>query len=140
MSVIKSLRLKTGELVAAKLDADYTIADFAEREKYITLHDPVVYVGFKFLDPESNQVIETISMSPFNGISDDRAIVIEANNILFISEMRDGAKERYHKFLSQLVEYNKLGDETMDDMIDDDADPDPLDMLSRMMPPDKGIH
>lgn len=118
MSIVKSLKLKTGELIAAKMDADFTIADFVEREKYVTLHEPVVYSSFKFLDPESNQIVDTVAMAPLNGITNDKSVVIEASLIMFISDIRDNTLERYERFLSQLAEYNNAGDITLDESAD----------------------
>ena len=130
--IIKTLKLKSGELIAAKLDNDFTLADFVEREKYVTLHDPIVYSSFRFLDPSSDQLIDTVSMAPLNAITDDRAIVIEASTIMFIGEIRPRALERYMKFLSQLTEYNNAGDVTMDE---EDSAEDTLEKLAIMITP-----
>lgn len=119
--IIKTLKLKSGELIAAKLDYNYTIVDFTEREKYVTLHDPIVYTNFRFVDPETDQLVDTISMAPLNGITDDRAIVIDASSVMFVSEIRPRALERYLRFLDQIDEYNKAGDVTMDDPEDQAA-------------------
>lgn len=123
MNYFKSLKLQTGELIAAKLEHNYMISDLREREKYITLHDPVVYSSFKFLDPQTDQIVDTVSMAPLNGITDDRAVVIEASLIMFINELRPSTIERYERFLSQLSEFNSAGDITTDDL---DVDSEPL--------------
>lgn len=106
---LKSVRLRTGELLACGLDDNYTLNDLVNK-KFVTLHDPVVYGSFKFLDPKTDQLIDTTSMSPFNGVTSDRDVVIVADQIVSISSLREGAMERYNRFVRQLDAYNLAGD------------------------------
>ena len=106
---LKSVRLKTGELLACGMDDNYTLDDLAEK-KFITLHDPVVYGSFKFLDPKTDQLIDTTSMSPFNGVTSDRDVVIVADQIVCINSLRESAMERYNRFVRQIDAYNLAGD------------------------------
>ena len=112
MKYVKSIRLKSGELLAASLEADFSILDF-ENLRYITLHNPILYNSFKFLDPHTDQVVDTISMSPYNALTDDRAIIIQTSRIESISLMREAATKRYMAFISQLDKYNKAGDDIL---------------------------
>jgi len=112
MKYVKSIRLKSGELLAASLEADFSILDF-ENLRYITLHNPILYNSFKFLDPHTDQVVDTISMSPYNALTDDRAIIIQTSRIESISSMREAAAKRYMAFISQLDKYNKAGDDIL---------------------------
>jgi hypothetical protein len=106
---LKSLRLRTGELLACGLDDNYTLNDLLNK-KFITLHDPVVYGSFKFLDPKTDELIDTTSMSPFNGVTSDRDVVIVADQIVSICSLRDSAMQRYNRFVRQIDAYNLAGD------------------------------
>ena len=112
MKYVRSIRLKSGELLAASLEADFSILDF-ENLRYITLHNPILYNSFKFLDPHTDQVVDTISMSPYNALTDDRAIIMQTSRIESISSMREAAAKRYTAFVSQLDKYNKAGDDIL---------------------------
>lgn len=105
----KSVRLKTGELLACVLDDDFTLESL-ENKKYITLHDPVIYDSFKFLDPKSDQIVDTTTMTPFVGVTSDRNVVIVADQIISINSLRDSARDRYNRFVRQLDAYNIAGD------------------------------
>ena len=112
MKYVRSIRLKSGELLAASIEADFSILDF-ENLRYITLHNPILYNSFKFLDPNTDQVVDTISMSPYNSLTDDQAIIIQTSRIESISSMREAAAKRYTAFISQLDKYNKVGDDIL---------------------------
>jgi hypothetical protein len=112
MKYVRSIRLKSGELLAASIEADFSILDF-ENLRYITLHNPILYNSFKFLDPNTDQVVDTISMSPYNSLTDDPAIIIQTSRIESISSMREAAAKRYTAFISQLDKYNKVGDDIL---------------------------
>lgn len=112
MKYIRSLRLKSGELLAATLEEDFSILDF-ENLRYITLHNPILYTSFKFLDPHTDQVVDTISMAPYNALTNDRAVIIQTSRIESINTLREGAAKRYNAFVSNLDQYNKVGDEIL---------------------------
>jgi hypothetical protein len=113
MSIIKTLRLKTGDVLAAKFDHDITIAQVAGLNLLIPLEDPIIYSSFKFVDPDTGEIVDTVSMAPYNGISADHVIIIEGNCIESISNIRPGALKRYEQFVNSLDKYNQEGDRQM---------------------------
>jgi hypothetical protein len=110
MSFIKSVKLKTGELIACEFKSDVKLNEIATRNVFIKLNNPIIYKSFQFLDPDTNQIVDTISMAPYNSISDDTEIVIHVDQIQSISTVRPAAQQRYIQFVSQLDKYNREGD------------------------------
>ena len=106
---LKTIRLRTGDVIACGLEDNFTLDDLTDK-KYITLHNPVTYTSFKFIDPKTDQLVDTTAMSPFNGITGDHEIQIKSDEIISINSIRDGARERYLRFLQQLDAYNVAGD------------------------------
>ena len=139
MSIIKSLKLHNGELIACTLEADYELSDF-EQEKYITLHDPVVYASFKFLDPQTDQVVDTISMAPYNAVTEDRAIIISTSIIQSVGNMRQGAQQRYENFVRQLDKYNQVGDQILQEQEQQEDSSDNMVELLTAIPDGKFYH
>jgi hypothetical protein len=142
MKYVRSIRLKSGELLAASIEADFSILDF-ENLRYITLHNPILYNSFKFLDPNTDQVVDTISMSPYNALTDDPAVIIQTSRIESISTMREAAAKRYTTFISQLDKYNKVGDEMLHEQAQpevEESQPEDPDAFLINLPDSKFFH
>jgi hypothetical protein len=144
MKYIRSLRLKSGELLAATLEADFSILDF-ENLRYITLHNPILYNSFKFLDPHTDQVVDTISMSPYNALTNDKAVIIQTSRIESINTLREGAAKRYNAFVSNLDQYNRAGDEILNQQsepvqAESESESDVMDSILRDLPDTKFFH
>ena len=96
--ISKGIKLHNGNLIAARVDPDRL------GDAMIELVDPIEFITFKFADPDTGQIIETISMAPFIPISKDTSILIRATDILAFTNLHDAAERRYNDFLNQLAE------------------------------------
>jgi hypothetical protein len=142
MSYIKSVKLKTGELIACEFKSDVKLSEIAGQELFIKLHNPIVYKNFQFLDPDTNQIVDTISMAPYNSITDEEDILIHVNQIQSISTVRPAAQTRYIQFVSQLDKYNREGDRQLAEMQQDQTEDATLNDPNVMMvwPTDNKVH
>lgn len=91
-----SLKLVTGEVIACGVDEPLTDETLITK-KFIKLDKPVLFSNFKFVD-NTGQVIETVSMSPFNPVSTDVTYRIKTNCILSVNSIKPSALERYNQY------------------------------------------
>lgn len=117
-------------MVAASIDYPYSNQELMERD-YLELHSPIEFVPFKFADPDTGQIIETISMAPFIPVTRDSSVIVRTANILAITNLHSTAERRYLDFIDQLEkraiqqglheseqvfddDYNDIPDEVLD--------------------------
>lgn len=128
--MIKGLRFKTGEIVACRLDDTEKTDVELLTDRFLTIHEPIQFVSFKFADPESGQIIETISMSPFFVISGASSFTVTTDTIMLISDLHASALSRYEQFLEQMsarlkdTSYEQASEEELYSMLDDDPEED----------------
>lgn len=142
MSIIKTLKLKNGDIIACGFHSDLKMSDLAgARNVLVKLQNPIIYSNFRFLDPETNQIVDTVAMAPYNSISDDKEVVIEATQIQSICNMREAAKKRYLQFVNQLDSYNREGDRQLENTQLGQEDHPEIDEESVfIMPADANLH
>lgn len=91
-----SLKLITGEVIACGIDEPLNDETLITK-KFVKLDKPVLFSNFKFVDG-TGQVIETVSMSPFNPVSTDTTYLIKTNTIVSINSIKPSALERYNQY------------------------------------------
>lgn len=92
----KGIKLHNGSLLAARVDPDNL------GQAMIELFDPIEFIPFKFADPDTGQIIETISMAPFMPISKDSSVLIKSVDILAFTNLHEAAERRYVDFLDHM--------------------------------------
>lgn len=95
--ISKGIKLHNGSLLAARVDPEQLGLAMIE------LFDPIEFIPFKFADPETGQIIETISMAPFMPISRDSSVLIKSVDILAFTNLHEAAERRYNDFLDQMA-------------------------------------
>ena len=114
--ISKGIKLHNGNLIAAKVDPSRL------GETMIELVDPIEFVAFKFADPDTGQIIETISMAPFIPISRDTSVLIRASDILAFTNLHDAAERRYSEFLEQMAKRAQRMHENEEIFYNDESD------------------
>jgi len=117
---IKSLRLKTGEVLACGVEENLDLEGI-QSKRFLTIYKPVLFNSFKFLNPQQ-QVVETISMSPFMNTSIDDSFIISSDQVVNICDVRPLALERYKDYVRYMqqdaeMDYSAMAEEQ--DMLDD---------------------
>jgi hypothetical protein len=117
---IKSLRLKTGEVLACGVEDNLDLEGI-QSKRFLTIYKPVLFNSFKFLNPQQ-QVVETISMSPFMNTSIDDSYIISSDQVVNICDVRPLALERYKDYVRYMqqdaeMDYTAMAEEQ--DMLDD---------------------
>lgn len=117
---IKSLRLKTGEVLACGVEDNLDLEGI-QSKRFLTIYKPVLFNSFKFLNPQQ-QVVETISMSPFMNTSIDDSYIISSDQVVNICDVRPLALERYKDYVRYMqqdaeMDYSAMAEEQ--DMLDD---------------------
>ena len=117
---IKSLRLKTGEVLACGVEDNLDLEGI-QSKRFLTIYKPVLFNSFKFLNPQQ-QVVETISMSPFMNTSIDDSFIISSDQVVNICDVRPLALERYKDYVRYMqqdaeMDYSAMAEEQ--DMLDD---------------------
>jgi hypothetical protein len=117
---IKSLRLKTGEVLACGVEDNLDLESI-QSKRFLTIYKPVLFDSFKFLNPQQ-QVVETISMSPFMNTSIDESFIISSDQVVNICDVRPLALERYKDYVRYMqqdaeMDYTAMAEEQ--DMLDD---------------------
>jgi hypothetical protein len=117
----KTIKFKNGDVVSCGVDDKLKLETLHEYE-FITIKDPVLYGTFKFVN-QLGQVIETVSMGPYIPTSSDEEVVIPADSILTICNIRPGALDRYLGFIDSLhKEQSGLLDNNSENMSLPDSD------------------
>jgi hypothetical protein len=110
--IYKAIKLKTGELIACTSEKDITTRSLNEN-RFITVHNPVMFNSFKFVDDEG-ELVETISMTPLIPVSEDTEYDISTDSIMSVASIRAHAVERYTAFLDHMMEQRAAGTEDED--------------------------
>jgi hypothetical protein len=112
--IYKAIKLKTGELIACSSEKDITTRSLNEN-RFITVHNPVMFNSFKFVD-EDGELVETISMMPLIPVSEDTEYDISTDCIMSVASIRAHAVDRYTAFLDHMMEQRAAGTED-DDLV-----------------------
>jgi len=104
----KAIKLKTGELMACSCESDITTNTLVNN-KFVTLHNPVLFNSFKFLDQEG-ELVETISMMPLIPVSESTSYDVSTDAIMVVSNLRGPAVERYNNFVVHIAEQRAVED------------------------------
>ena len=112
--IYKAIKLKTGELIACSSEKDITTRSLNEN-RFITVHNPVMFNSFKFVDDEG-ELVETISMMPLIPVSEDTEYDISTDCIMSVASIRAHAVDRYTAFLDHMMEQRAAGTED-DDLV-----------------------
>jgi len=104
----KAIKLKTGELMACSCEIDITTNTLVNN-KFVTLHNPVLFNSFKFLD-QDGELVETISMMPLIPVSESTIYDISTDAIMVVSNLRGPAVERYNNFVVHIAEQRAVED------------------------------
>ena len=117
---IKSLRLKTGEVLACGVEDNLDLEGI-QSKRFLTIYKPVLFNSFKFLNPEQ-QVVETISMSPFMNTSVDESYEISSDQVVNICDVRPLALERYKDYVNYMQQDAQMdyGIMTEDQILEDE--------------------
>jgi len=91
-----SLKLITGEVIACGIDEPLNDETLITK-KFVKLDKPVLFSSFKFVD-NTGQVIETVSMSPFNPVSTDISYTLKTNCIMSVNSIKPSALEKYNQY------------------------------------------
>lgn len=125
--IYKGLKFANGNLVAAGIDFPYSNQELMQRD-FLELHEPIEFIPFKFADPQSGQIIETISMAPFIPVSGQSSIIVRMSDVIAITNLHETAERRYVQYLEQLKTRAIIGsDEATEIFGGDDDDDDDLD-------------
>lgn len=129
----KGIRFLNGSLVAASIDFPYSNQELMDRE-YLELHNPIEFVPFKFADPDTGQIIETISMAPFIPVTRDSSVIVKTASIMTITNLHSTAERRYLDFIDQLEKRAmQQGLHESEEVFDDDDIPEEvLDLFDDM--------
>ena len=122
--IYKGLKFANGNLVAAGIDFPYSNQELMTRE-FLELHEPIEFIPFKFADPQSGQIIETISMAPFIPVAGQSSIVVRMADVLTITNLHETAERRYLQYLEQLRANAIIGSDEAAEIFggdDDDLD------------------
>jgi hypothetical protein len=117
---IKSLRLKTGEVIACGVEDNLDLEGI-QSKRFLTIYKPVLFNSFKFLNPQQ-QVVETISMSPFMNTSIDDSYEISSDQVVNICNVRPLALERYKDYVRYMQQDAEMDFSAMteeQEMLDD---------------------
>lgn len=104
----KAIKLKTGELMACSCETDITTNTLVTN-KFVTLHNPVLFNSFKFLDHEG-ELVETISMMPLIPVSENTIYDISTDAIMVVSTLRGPAVTRYNDFVVHIADQRAVED------------------------------
>ena len=104
----KAIKLKTGELMACSCETDITTNTLVNN-KFVTLHNPVLFNSFKFLD-QDGELVETISMMPLIPVSESTIYDISTDAIMVVSNLRGPAVNRYNDFVVHIAEQRAAED------------------------------
>lgn len=104
----KAIKLKTGELMACSCETDITTNTLVTN-KFVTLHNPVLFNSFKFLDHDG-ELVETISMMPLIPVSESTIYDISTDAIMVVSNLRGPAVNRYNDFVVHIAEQRAAED------------------------------
>ena len=129
--IYKGLKFANGNLVAAGIDFPYSNQELMTRE-FLELHEPIEFIPFKFADPQSGQIIETISMAPFIPVAGQSSIVVRMADVLTITNLHETAERRYLQYLEQLRANAIIGSDEAAEIFggdDDDLDDDYSDLF-----------
>lgn len=105
----KAIKLKSGELMACGTEQDLNTRILAST-RFITVHNPVVFNSFKFID-ENGELVETISMQPMIPIAEESSLEISTDSIMTVATLRAAAADKYNVFLSHYTEDTALDEE-----------------------------
>lgn len=119
----KGIKFKNGSLVAAKVDPENL------GQPTLELFDPIEFISFKFADPDTGQIVETISMAPFVPISKDSSIVVMSHDILAFTNLHSAAERRYIEFLDQLERRARASMSEVEEIFGNDESDIPDDVL-----------
>lgn len=100
--IIKGFKFKNGDVIAAQIETAQSNRELMEQE-YLELYTPIEFVPFKFADPGSGQIVETISMSPFVAVAKDSSILVRSADVLTITNLHEAAEKRYLQFIERLT-------------------------------------
>lgn len=118
--IYKGIRLVNGALIAAGIDYPYSHQELLSKE-FLELHMPIEFVPFKFADPDTGQIIETISMAPYVPVTRDSSIMVRTTNILAITNLHVAAERRYLDFIEQLARRAQQGIPDIEEAYDDES-------------------
>jgi len=102
MMQYKAIKLKSGELMACGTEQEINTRTLSNT-KFITVHNPVVFNSFRFLD-ESGELVETISMQPMLPIAEESILEISTDSIMTVATLQPSAADKYNIFLSHYVD------------------------------------
>ena len=105
----KAIKLKSGELSACGTEQDLDTRILAST-RFITVHNPVVFNSFKFID-ESGELVETITMQPMIPIAEESILEISTDSIMTVATLQASAADKYNVFLSHYTEDDGLSEE-----------------------------
>jgi len=91
-----SLKLITGETIACGIDEPLNDETLITK-KFVKLDKPVLFSNFKFVD-NTGQVVETVSMSPYNPVSTDLTYMMKTSCIMSVNSIKPSALERYNQY------------------------------------------
>jgi len=105
MTFYKALKLKSGDIIAAKVEQDLKTSDVVN-VRIVKVSDPISFNSFKFMDDEG-ELVETISMAPLIPISMDEELELNADHIFSVATMSESAANRYQKFVDHIRQLDK---------------------------------
>ena len=94
--------------MACSCESDITTNTLVNN-KFVTLHNPVLFNSFKFLDQEG-ELVETISMMPLIPVSESTSYDVSTDAIMVVSNLRGPAVERYNNFVVHIAEQRAVED------------------------------
>lgn len=98
---IKAVKLITGQLLTCGVEDGLTLEKVLGRH-ILRIFRPVIFESYKYLNNQQ-QVVETISMSPYMNNSTDDFYEIPADYILGVASVRPLALERYKDYVSWMI-------------------------------------
>ena len=91
-----SLKLITGETIACGIDEPLNDETLITK-KFVKLDKPVLFSNFKFVD-NTGQIVETVSMSPYNPVSTDLTYMMKTSCIMSVNSIKPSALEKYNQY------------------------------------------
>jgi len=114
MMQYKAIKLKSGELMACGTEQEINTRTLSTT-KFVTVHNPVVFNSFKFMD-EAGELVETISMQPMIPIAEQSILEISTDCIMTVATLQASAADKYALFLSHYSDISN--DESNEEQMD----------------------